>query len=129
MMQEYHDGILLFNISEEKIWNFASQDSVGLQEFYEKNKNKTDYLWGERFKGYIVTCKNAETREKADTYFAEDMTPEEIMDMINKDANDKLINIEEGAWEKGSNQAVDYYIWNQPEPKNFDSELYSSEET
>ncbi len=121
MMQEYHDGILLFNISEEKIWNFASEDSVGLEAFYEKNKN--NHLWGERFKGYIVTCTNEETRDKADSYFAEDMPIEEITDRINKDGNNDSITIEEGAWEKGGNPVVDYYIWNQPEPKNFNSEL------
>ena len=119
MMQEYHDGILLFNISEEKIWNFASEDSVGLQAYYENNKN--NHLWDERFNGSIVTCKNLETREKADLYFSEDMTTFEIMDMINK--NSSLISIDEGIWEKGANQVVDYYIWNQPEPADFDSEL------
>ncbi|MBN2634686.1 MAG: peptidyl-prolyl cis-trans isomerase [Prolixibacteraceae bacterium] len=119
MVQEYHDGILLFNISEEKIWNYASQDSIGLMEFYEKNKN--NHLWGERFKGLIVSCKNLETREKADLYFSENLLPTEIADMINQDEN--LISITEGAWEKGSNPVVDYYIWNQPEPENFNSEL------
>lgn len=119
MVQEYHDGILLFNISEEKIWNYASQDSVGLKEFY--NKNKNNHFWGERFKGLIVACKNLETREKADLYFSENLLPTEIADMINQDEN--LISITEGAWEKGSNPVVDFYIWNQPEPNNFDSEL------
>ncbi len=120
MMQEYHDGILLFNISEEKIWNYAAQDSVGLQEFYEKNKK--NHLWGERFKGYVVTCKDAETRDKADAYFGENMPIDEIKDRLNKD--DNRITIEEGKWEKGANPVVDYYIWNQPEPENFNSELY-----
>lgn len=121
MMQEYHDGILLFNISQKKIWNFASQDSVGLQAFYEKNKDK--YQWGERFKGFVVTCKNSETREKAESYFAADMDPDEITDMININKNNSLITIDEGSWEKGANPVVDYYVWNQPEPKNFNSEL------
>ena len=38
LMQEYHDGILLFNISEEKIWNFASQDTVGLGKILRKKQ-------------------------------------------------------------------------------------------
>ncbi|HDR51540.1 MAG TPA: hypothetical protein ENN90_07960, partial [Mariniphaga anaerophila] len=36
LMQEYHDGLLLFNIMEEKIWNFAARDSAGLENFYRK---------------------------------------------------------------------------------------------
>ncbi len=119
LIQEYHDGILLFNISEEKIWNFASQDTTGLEEYYSKNKNK--YLWEERFKGMIVTCKNDSAREEADKFFAAEMTVAEITDLLNVKEN--LISINEGAWEKGANPVVDYYVWNGPKPNNFNSEL------
>jgi peptidyl-prolyl cis-trans isomerase SurA len=119
LYQEYHDGILLFNISEEKIWNFASQDTVGLEEYYKKNNGK--YLWEDRFKGMVITCKDIATREEADKFFAADMTVEEITDQLNKTEN--MISINEGAWEKGANPVVDYYIWNGPEPDNFNSEL------
>lgn len=119
LFQEYHDGILLFNISEEKIWNFAAQDTLGLEDYYKKNGNK--YLWEERFKGMVVTCKDVETREEADKYFAEEMTVEEITDLLNKTEN--VITINEGAWEKGANPVVDYFVWNGPEPANFNSEV------
>lgn len=119
LIQEYHDGILLFNISEEKIWNYAAEDTSGLQNFYDGLKNK--HMWEERFKGLIITCKDAETRDKAENYFAEEMTPEEIADLINKD--DNLFSYNEGAWEQGSNPVVDYYVWNGPVPDNFNSEL------
>ena len=119
LIQEYHDGILLFNIMEEKIWNFAAKDSAGLQEFYEDHKDK--YMWEERFKGSIVTAENDSVRAEADKYFTAGMTNAEITDLLNE--NDKLIEIKEGAWEEGTNPIVDYYIWDGPEPDNFDSEL------
>ena len=119
LFQEYHDGILLFNISEEKIWNFAAQDSTGLEEYYKKNGGK--YLWEERFKGLIITCKDSATREEADKFLAADMPVAEITDLLNK--TEVVITFNEGAWEKGSNPVVDYYVWNGPEPANFDSEL------
>ena len=119
LIQEYHDGILLFNISEEKIWNFAAKDTVGLESFYNKNVGK--YMWEDRFKGMIVTCKNDSVREEADKFFAGEMPVSEILDQLNKTEN--LISITEGAWEKGANPVVDYYVWNGPEPNNFNSEL------
>lgn len=119
LYREYHDGILLFNISEEKIWNFAAKDTLGLEAFYSKNSNK--YLWEERFKGMIITCKDKSIRDEADKFFEAGMTPEEITDQLNKSEN--LITITQGAWEKGANPVVDYYIWNGPEPANFDSEV------
>jgi peptidyl-prolyl cis-trans isomerase SurA len=119
LMQEYHDGLLLFNIMEEKIWNFAAEDSVGLAKFYAKNRKK--FFWQERFKGMVITCEDTETRREADKFFDAGMTPEEVEDVLNGEK--KMISIERGAWENGTNQIVDYYIWNSPAPPGFDSEI------
>jgi len=107
IMREYHDGILLFNISDEKIWSFAGKDSVGLTRFYEQNKGK--YLWGERFKGMIINCPDQETRYEVDKYFAADMTRDEIIDLIRKKG--KKVDITEGLWAKNENPVVDFYVW------------------
>ncbi len=119
LMQEYHNGILLFNISEEKIWNRAVEDSIGLEVFYKKNNKK--YSWEERFKGSVIKCKDKTTREEANKFFAAGMTTEEIADQLNSD--EKMITIEEGAWEKSSNPIVDYYIWNEEKPKSLNDEV------
>ncbi len=115
LLQEYHDGILLFNISEQKIWDYAAKDSTGLELYFRKNKGK--YLWEERFKGYVVVCTSAEAKEEAEKYFAAGMNSDEILSVMNTDTN--KISITEGAWEKGSHPIVDYFVWNAPEPQNF----------
>jgi peptidyl-prolyl cis-trans isomerase SurA len=117
LMNEYHDGILLFNISQVKIWDFASKDSVGLNQFYAKNK-KT-HLWKERFSGSIIKCKDTEVREKAENLFAEGLTIEEVADHLNSD--NEVISFETGKWEEGKNNVVDFYVWNGHTPENFDS--------
>ena len=119
LMQEYHDGMLLFNISQEKVWNFASEDTIGLQEFYSNMKEK--HMWDERFKGSIITCKNAEVHEHADELFGAEMTVDEVLQHLN--ANGEVITAETGAWEQGTNPVVDYYVWNGETPKDFDSEI------
>jgi peptidyl-prolyl cis-trans isomerase SurA len=119
LMQEYHDGLLLFNIMEEKIWKFAAEDTLGLQSFYEKNRG--EFNWEERFKGLIITCKNSEIREEADKYFEAEMPVQEIEDLLNKE--EQAIKIESGAWEKGTNSTVDYYVWDGPKPSGFNPEL------
>ncbi|HPF51338.1 MAG TPA: peptidylprolyl isomerase [Draconibacterium sp.] len=119
LMQEYHDGMLLFNISQEKVWNYASEDTTGLQKFYSETKDK--HMWNERFKGSIITCKNAEVHEEADELFSTEMTIDEVLQHLN--ADEEMITAETGAWEKGSNPVVDYYVWNGETPKSFDSEI------
>ena len=52
--EEYHDGILLFDIMDQKVWSKAVSDTVGLDAFYESHKN--DYMWGQRYDALILTC-------------------------------------------------------------------------
>ncbi len=40
ILQEYKEGLLLFDLMEDKIWNKASTDEVGLNQFYLTHKNK-----------------------------------------------------------------------------------------
>ena len=40
LMNEFHDGILLFEISGKKVWNRMNEDSAGLNQYYEANKSK-----------------------------------------------------------------------------------------
>ena len=53
LMEEYHDGILLFNLTNDTIWNKAVKDSVGLEKFYQSHKN--DYMWDKRLDAAIYT--------------------------------------------------------------------------
>ena len=46
LLQEYHDGILLFALMDKMVWTKAATDSAGLEQFYEANKQ--NYMWGER---------------------------------------------------------------------------------
>ena len=51
-MQEYRDGILLFNISKDTIWNKASQDEVKLKELYEKGNFDKPY---NKVRGIVIS--------------------------------------------------------------------------
>ena len=52
LINEYRDGILLYNIANEKVWARAADDKAGLEEFFKANKAK--YAWNEpKFKGYV----------------------------------------------------------------------------
>jgi len=63
LMQEYHDGILLFNISDSKVWSKASNDSIGLLKFY--NERKENYRWAERVHFEVYTSADEKQLAKA----------------------------------------------------------------
>jgi len=54
LLQEYTDGILLFDLMDDKVWTKAIEDTLGLQTFFDNNKE--NYMWGERAEAKIYTC-------------------------------------------------------------------------
>ena len=52
--QEYHDGILLFDIMDQRVWSRAIEDTTGLEAFYRAHRKS--YMWDERCDAYLVTC-------------------------------------------------------------------------
>ena len=48
LMREYEEGILLFEATKMLVWDKASQDTVGLRKYFDKNKGL--YRWDERAK-------------------------------------------------------------------------------
>ncbi|MCU0419388.1 MAG: peptidylprolyl isomerase, partial [Cyclobacteriaceae bacterium] len=53
LLTEYREGILLFEIMEQEVWNKASEDSAGLAQFYASNREK--YRAGERTEARIFS--------------------------------------------------------------------------
>ncbi|NVK04365.1 MAG: peptidylprolyl isomerase [Flavobacteriia bacterium] len=66
LVQEYREGILLFDLKKERVWDRASSDSTGLVNFYEANKQ--NYSVGERYE-YVRF--SAASREVADNIMTE----------------------------------------------------------
>lgn len=53
IMNEYHDGILLFELTDQKVWGKAMKDTTGLKQFF--NNNIDDYMWDDRYDAVIYT--------------------------------------------------------------------------
>ena len=112
LMQEYRDGILLFELMDKKVWSKAISDSSGLREYYDKNK--TNFMWPQRVKASVYSCSNddvykktlALVKKKAKKGYDDQF----IKDEINKDSQ-LLLQIENGVFQKGDNDNVDKIEW------------------
>lgn len=108
LVKEYHDGILLFDVSLREVWDKANQDTEGLTAFF--NANQKNYIWDEpRFKGHMIYAKN-ETAAKVAKQIVRTAHPDSVMSYLNQRVNvDSImyVRVERGIWTKGKNAAVD----------------------
>lgn len=104
LLREYRDGILLFDLTDQKVWSKAVKDTAGLRAFYEKNKN--NYLWGERADVTIYRCVDDKTAAEVRKMLAKKKTDQEIADVINKSSQLNL-SVENVMFLKGENKNID----------------------
>ncbi|WP_297336578.1 peptidylprolyl isomerase [Algoriphagus sp.] len=58
LLKEYRDGILLFSLMNDQVWQKGIQDSVGQRQFYQQHLDR--YQWGERMPALIVNVLDQE---------------------------------------------------------------------
>lgn len=104
LLREYRDGILLFDLTDQKVWSKAVKDTSGLKDFYEKNKN--NYLWAERAEVSTFKCLNDKIAKDVRKQIKDGKTQKEITESVNKSSQLNL-SVENVTYLKGENANVD----------------------
>jgi peptidyl-prolyl cis-trans isomerase SurA len=108
LMDEFHDGILLFEISGKKVWNRVNSDSSGLRAYYEENKNKWLSRTGVEGKLYTLKITNgANLLQQAFKKYSEKPDFDDLLMKKFNRKNDTLLFISEGRWFQGDNSDID----------------------
>ena len=112
LFQEYHDGLLLYEISNRTVWEKAAKDKVALEAYFKANKKK--YKWTEpRFKGIAYFVRNNEDVKKVkDCVKKLDFANwnEALRSTFNADSL-KRIKAEKGIFKQGTNAVVDKMVF------------------
>ena len=112
LIQEYHDGLLLYEISNATVWDKAARDEAGLANHFAKNKKK--YKWEQpRFKGIAYHVKDAadvKAVKKAVKGLAFDQWAEKLRTTFNNDSVLR-IRVEKGIFKQGDNALVDKEVF------------------
>jgi peptidyl-prolyl cis-trans isomerase SurA len=108
LIREYHDGLLLYEISNQLVWDKAAKDEAGLASYFKKNKKK--YAWSEpRFKGMAYHVKVQEDIAAVRDCVKKlkfDKWAEALRKTFNSDSILR-IRVEKGIFKKGDNALVD----------------------
>jgi peptidyl-prolyl cis-trans isomerase SurA len=125
LVQEYHDGILLFDLTDQMVWSRAVEDSAGLQAYYEDHQ--PDYMWERRLEATLVSC-----RDSAVAAFARDQLGkkkrkrpsfEELQSMAYEAFQDSTcLTYEVRKYEQGDDPLADRMDWNKPMSDNMEED-------
>jgi peptidyl-prolyl cis-trans isomerase SurA len=96
-MDEYRDGLLLFDLMDREIWTRAKSDTLGIQEFY--NNNRINYQWKKRVEVDIFSSTNKSTIEKAMQLVKKGISNEAMKEKINKEGKVNIM-VKSGIYEE-----------------------------
>lgn len=107
MLNEYRDGIMLFDITDRMVWSKALKDTAGLKKYYQENKNAS--MWPERANASVYTCANKEAAKQVKKLIKDGKSDKEILKAANqKDPNALVIeNNHDTPFQKKDNATVD----------------------
>jgi peptidyl-prolyl cis-trans isomerase SurA len=112
LMNEFHDGILLFDISSKNVWNKVQEDSAGLQNYY--NRNKSNFLSKKNIEAKIYTLKEPGSAKRLASayrkYSRKPGTDARLKEKFNA-KGDTLLTITEGKWFAGDDKEIDGIKW------------------
>lgn len=116
LMDEYRDGILLFDLTDKKVWSAAVKDSAGLEAFFNNNINK--YMWSDRLDATIYTCTN-ETIAKYVRKLIKNkkISQDSLLRRINQ-TNPLNLTVKSDKFEKSENSIIDQIQWKKGVTKN-----------
>ena len=107
LVQEYHDGLLLFEECNTRIWEPAAKDTLALASYFKQNKKQ--YAWDEpHYSGMVYYCKepaDVKAVKKLVKKLPQDKWMGAIRETFNKDSI--MVRVERRVFKKGDNANID----------------------
>ena len=108
LVQEYKDGILLFDLMDKEVWDKAVKDTVGLEQFHQRNADK--YMWGDRVFATIVTITKPESLPKVKALLDNGIELDSLYRTVHRDSIPGVF-VRRGYYQKGDDNSVDKTEW------------------
>ncbi len=108
LMKEYHEGILLFEMTDQMVWSKAVKDTAGLASFYAMNKES--FMWPERASVVIYTCATPDIAKKVKKMVKDGKDKSAIAGELNKESQLNL-QLQEGIYAMDDNALLAKAPW------------------
>ena len=112
-MEEYHDGILLFNITDKVVWSKAVQDTAGLEAYF--NTHRNTYTWKERADVSVYSVRDASRTaailKLAKKRAARGQTAADFIKAACGNDSIPCVTINDGLFEQGDTAATGTFPW------------------
>ena len=113
LIQEYHDGLLLYEISKRLIWDIAANDEKGLAATFKANKK--NYIWTEpHFKGFVIRSKNNNLIKKVNSFIKKNSNNPDWRRLLKQTFNKDSVTVSvSGPYlvKKGENAYIDQCVF------------------
>ena len=97
VMDEYRDGLLLFDLMDREIWTKAKTDTLGLSNYF--NQNIKNYQWKKRFDANIFSSTDKDVIAKAKKFLEKGKSIDYIKEKLNKDGKINIM-VKSGLFEE-----------------------------
>lgn len=108
IMNEYREGILLFDLMDKKIWSYASSDTLGLEQFFADNQKK--YKWNKRAHLSVFHLNDKRYSDSVQDLLFLGKTDVEILHEVLSDSLNS-VRLENFTIEKGEKAEYDVLKW------------------
>ena len=112
LLNEYKEGILLFDLTNKNVWKKAVDDSIGLADYFSRNIDK--YKWEERVSASVYSCIDLSTAKKVKNLLYKlnrgNTDNETILEKVNKESPLNL-EISTKYFSRGENEFIDNISW------------------
>ncbi len=111
LIQEYHDGLLVYEVSKRNVWDAAEKDRAALEEIFKRNRKSLK--WEKpRFVGYIVGAQNKKLAKRARKLLLKGIPADmDIREFLHAPFNkDSVVVAAKGRYivQKGENSTIDH---------------------
>lgn len=116
LLNEYRDGMLLFEISNREVWGRAATDTAAVNAWFDAHRERYAYNGTPRYKGYVIVAQDDSIADAAFRLLTFSTVKPDVYSEFLRNELGNGVRIERVLAAKGENPVIDCIVWGAPTP-------------